>query len=570
MTFSIVLPSATFDHENFSEKSLKDAETRREVYFYEAVQGYVVCNEEFHGSDTITLLAKVTTRDGGGNLRNQLDQHSLGIDTRVKLDKTKAVWQSEGTTIWKFHLPSIQPPGKRVSSPHLSLSCELTKCTKSCQRRSSVAEDIVLPDFKLNVSELNGSDYTTTDSREALTNESTTEIESKTTDSVVKTELSIPIVMALVIKMKSTKPAGRNNLLLVALSLERSEEIFTANKRDLDLLYFNISSLELSSVVGTATPMNEIFPQRMRLEDSLNVVFKLDDHERFGREASEQVCITTCLTIEKLQEGVYTRASNLIQTNWRPYLDLGLIAPPINNALKTNSNTSHLSSQMSNSVNGTNIRQRAMLNNLYKMDSPTFSNLNTNLVGMNGKRAKSYVTRESSSSVTVNLSTNINSSLAGLKLTFIGRLDMKQGVVTKWKMQAINNSMNRLNLSLLVQNPINFNPIYSNTAPNNNFSSSNLLNNNNNAQNSQDIIIYNKAQLYSLYNTLKVNTEASGVIILENDIRIGPLEPQGSFETGLKLIGNVKGIFSLDGLKIFDVATGDGLDFGKLIEVFVV
>ena len=56
-----------------------------------------------------------------------------------------------------------------------------------------------------------------------------------------------------------------------------------------------------------------------------------------------------------------------------------------------------------------------------------------------------------------------NSSLTGLRLTFVGKLDIKLGEVVNWKIQAINNSMSRLNLSLLVQNPINFNPVYSGT-----------------------------------------------------------------------------------------------------------
>lgn len=90
----------------------------------------------------------------------------------------------------------------------------------------------------------------------------------------------------------------------------------------------------------------------------------------------------------------------------------------------------------------------------------------------------------------------------------------------------------------------------------------------NSTSDNKEILVYNKVQLFSLYHSLKLNT--SGIIILNNDIRIGPLEPNSVFETSLNLIGISQGIFNLDGIKIFDTSSGDGLDFGKLVEVFVV
>lgn len=171
----------------------------------------------------------------------------------------------------------------------------------------------------------------------------------------------------------------------------------------------------------------------------------------------------------------------------------------------------------------------------------------------------------SSSSVTVNLTTSNNSTLSGLKLTFQGKLNLKLGEIVNWNLQAINNSPNKLNLSLVVQNPINLNYGQKNANTSNNTSSSNLLNS---TSDNKEILVYNKVQLFSLYHSLKLNT--SGIIILNNDIRIGPLEPNSVFETSLNLIGISQGIFNLDGIKIFDTSSGDGLDFGKLVEVFVV
>ncbi|KAI5969163.1 hypothetical protein CANMA_001830 [Candida margitis] len=562
MALQIFLPSTKVNDKTLVE-DLNSVRSRREVYFYEEIQGYIVCNESERKSDVITLNASVHTQDSNREASNRSNYIESDGSTNLKLDQTNVVYQNEGTKVWMFTIPSVQPPSKRTSGPYLLLSCRFIEDSNIEPNGEEIMEDVVLTDYKPVVQDLET--VNRSPSKDSSVEVVTKEVELEK-DNIA--EISIPIRMALVIKMKSTKPAGRNGMLLVALTVERSEEMAAVKKSDADVLYFNINSFELSSDNGIISPIHQLFPSLMGFDDSINIVYKLDNNEQAGRETSKQILITMNSTIQKRVNDNYVNLSNPIRTNWRPYLDLGLIAPPINNALKTNNNTPHLQSQISNSVNGLGIRQKAMLNTIYKMESPTFSNLNTNSSNNIGKRAKSFVTRESSS-VTVNLSTNVNSSLAGLRLTFIGRLDMKQGVVTQWKIQAINNSINRLNLSLLVQNPINFNPIYSSAASNNNFSSSNLLNNDS-KQSNQDILIYNRAQLYSLYNTLKVNTDADGVIILNNDIRIGPLEPQASFETSLNLIGNTKGIFSLDGIKIFDVASGDGLDFGKLIEVFVV
>lgn len=568
MTLQIFLPSTEIHNETLHE-DLKRTEARREVYFYESIEGYIVCNEEKRKSDVIALHASVHTQESNRDAKYESNFAEQDISTSLTLDLVNVVFHSKEITVWKFNLPAVQPPNKRVSGPNLQLSCRFIEHAEPGLVQNEAFGDIVLPDYKPYTQDIDHLDTLAPGDSKITHNETETNGNNAVNENTSPTaELNIPIVMALVIKMKSTKPAGRNGMLLVALTIERSEEMAAARKRVGDKLYFNIESFDLSLDSCAATPMNEQFPLRMAFDDSVNIVYKLDNNEQIGKESTKQVSITMNSTVQRNADGVYKDVSDPIRTNWRPCLDLGLIAPPINNALKTNNNTPHLQSQMSNSVNGSGNRQRAALNTLYKMESPTFSSLNTNSVISNAKRAKLFVAREASS-VTVNLSTNINSSLAGLRLTFIGRLDMKQGVATKWKMQAINNSVNRLNLSLLVQNPINFNPIYSNAAPNNNFSSSNLLNNGS-AQKGQDIIIYNKAQLYSLYNTLKVNADANGVVIMNNDVRIGPLDPQTLFETTLTLVGNTKGIFSLDGLKIFDVATCDGLDFGKLIEVFVV
>lgn len=353
-------------------------------------------------------------------------------------------------------------------------------------------------------------------------------------------------------------------------------------------------------------------PLRFKSLDSINFTYKLTNNEVLDKELknadsnnymfSRPVNIKLVVQIQKYipKLDTYENLSGTITTSWSPYLDFSIIAPPINSSLKTTNTYSQQSLassqtqpvvpvlgslQTSKLLNST--RKSAMINSLYKLKSPNPTTYSANnIMGTLGSNSSvnsvsSYLTAQkklnksmaaaSASSVTVNLTTNNNSTLTGLKLNFKGKLNIKLGEVNNWKIQAINNSPSRLNLSLLVQNPINFNPIYNSGTTSNNVSSSNLLNSEavtgqSNASN--DIIVYNKFQLYSLYNSLKMNT--NGVIILNNDIRIGPLDSNTVFETDIKLIGISKGIFNLDGIKIFDINSGDGLDFGKLVEVFVI
>ena len=434
----------------------------------------------------------------------------------------------------------------------------------------------------------------------------------------LKASIRIPVSVSLVIRIKSTKPAGRNNLLLATLNIESSEEL---SKLLVEVLgntpeyYFNISSLSMDFKYGDIKEIKTDslrLPLRFKSLDSINFTYKLTNNEVLDKELknadsnnymfSRPVNIKLVVQIQKYipKLDTYENLSGTITTSWSPYLDFSIIAPPINSSLKTTNTYSQQSLassqtqpvvpvlgslQTSKLLNST--RKSAMINSLYKLKSPNPTTYSANnIMGTLGSNSSvnsvsSYLTAQkklnksmaaaSASSVTVNLTTNNNSTLTGLKLNFKGKLNIKLGEVNNWKIQAINNSPSRLNLSLLVQNPINFNPIYNSGTTSNNVSSSNLLNSEavtgqSNASN--DIIVYNKFQLYSLYNSLKMNT--NGVIILNNDIRIGPLDSNTVFETDIKLIGISKGIFNLDGIKIFDINSGDGLDFGKLVEVFVI
>lgn len=220
--------------------------------------------------------------------------------------------------------------------------------------------------------------------------------------------------------------------------------------------------------------------------------------------------------------------TNVIETKWAPNIDFGLAAPPINHALK--STTPNLNIPM-------NSKRKPALNKRIVSSIPL-------------NNAKS-----SASSVTINLnnagtSNTLNSNtMLGLKLTFNGKLVVKVGEIVTFKLQAINNSPHKLNLSLVVQNLNTSAPTYlGGSFP---FS-----------------FLNNKYQLYASYSELKL--KSTGILILNNDLRLGPLDINSVYETNLKLVGFTKGIHNLEGLKLYDTITGEGLDFGKLVEIYVI
>lgn len=452
----------------------------------------------------------------------------------------------------------------------------------------------------------------------------------------LSTKLCLPVSASLIIKLKSTKPAGRNNILLATLNIESSEEFLKILKNNstedstYNDYYFNILDLSMEfkyGIIENFQSSNFKFPIRYKLADSINMTYKLINNDYLDKELksadgynnsnstslSSGVNVNSSkpigikLVLQKIKYfpelDSFQPVSNIITTNWSPYLDFSIVAPPINSSLKSSTTSqSQYQSQSQSQIraaNGMSPRKSALMNSMYKskgvdvpnspLTNPSAVNSSTSLgyhqisptssfttsntmASFNVNSKKLNKSLSSTSSVTVNLTTNNNSTLAGLKLTFKGKLNVSLGEIITWKLQAINNSPNKLNLSLIVQNPINFNPVYSassTSAPisSNNFSSSNLLATNEQKK-TENILVYNKLQLHNLYSSVKLDT--NGIIILDNDVRIGPIDSHSVFETDIKLIGISKGIYNLDGIKIFDISSGDGIDFGKLVEVFVV
>lgn len=619
--------------------------TRSLVFFDEHITGYVIAEANevvqlerrvIHLDISIIPDELTSSVDNGqslsGDRRNSDDANDVkhhnhnvnyNIGEIVLNDDNIVFDDGSNYIIWRFDIDIVYPR-KKFKNPKLSIIASLGDNSDETvdvftDELPHLVKSLKLPNYEAEItnnlfSELKTEINHTNEENHEL-NTSSIDVSSKSIDkftgdkpmayrrsSIYTTSISIPVAISLVLRMKTTKPAGRNNILLATLNLEGSEEL--NNNFDFDIIdenyCFKIIDLSVEFTFGLVIKFSAdtySFPYIFKSIDMVSFTYKLTNTERVDKDKSidnsKHVNIKLILQVLKYnpENNSYSNVSNVITTKWAPYVDFYTIAPPINNSLKTSTNYSKMQSQpILPSQGNHNPRKTAMLNSIYNAKSPT--NLhNPNLAPqftispssplLQQPKKMSNRLASSASSVTVNLTTNNNSALSGLKLTFKGKLSIALGEVVIWELQAINKSNNRLNLSLIVQNTINFTPIF--TSNNLAVSSSNLLppeidvnnmysegvkSNNKAGDNKSKILIQNPLHLYSEYFSQKLNT--NGVIILDNDIRMGPIEPNGVFETEIKLIGTSCGIFNLDGIKIFDISSGDGLDFGKLVEVFVI
>lgn len=625
MSLSIALPQSpdqliqnTDDHDiNKFLVNLKSIPSRSLIFFDESLVGYIIYKTEDKKSlklnQDVYLNVSVTPGDGsdGDSFKEEANYSVLN----TVLSSTHIIFLGQNTIddfkyiIWRFEILMVYPR-RKLNTPKILFSCFTKRevVVASHDVTIDIPTENPLPNYKPGTKpnifgELNNLilgatlnyNFSPTFEKDDVPQPKLQQPVEKAEEKLLSAELSLPITVSLVIKLKSTKPAGRNNMLLATLNIESSDELLSYLEAVPSPKVFSFKILNLTmdfkhGIIEDIKPDGLKFPVQYKLLDSVNLTYKLINNE-FDRDSkqidSKPIHIKLVLQITKLNpvDGTYDNVSSVITTNWSPSLDFSIIAPPINNSLKTSSSYfqsvySQSQSQTQSRLNngGLDPRKSALMNSMYKArnnlgeagsstslsfnTSNTMTNFNINSTK---KLAKSL---RSSSSVTVNLTTNANSTLSGLRLTFKGKLNVNLGEVINWRLQAINESHNRLLLSLVVQNPINFNPVYSNSSSstnsnNNNVSSSNLVN-----DESQEVLVYNKLQLYNLYSSLKLDNR--GIVILDNDIRLGPIEPFSVFETDLKLIGLSKGIFNLDGIKIFDTTSGDGIDFGKIVEVFVV
>ncbi|KAK8443201.1 hypothetical protein ACI3LY_003007 [Candidozyma auris] len=433
---------------------------------------------------------------------------------------------------------------------------------------------------------------------------------------VVVTE-TFPVYLPLMMKLKSTKPGGRNDILLSSLSIEASEDLLKFSKEGkYENLLFTILDLSVKFPTGKITSLSSLeIPSSFGVHDIISTTYRLVNNGDQMPENSQPLHITLSSRIDFIEGKERQQVGSDIISQWTPLLDFSLMAPPISNSLKSSTNMSHSQLQQQFQIP----QKSRSSQNLQRKDfssTPTFAtspsvphinfpgtpsskssygipqrvkspnpapgrtqsmnalsqggqnhNLGNKPIKRNYKSLLSHALSMSPSAVTINLTTTNNTALSGLRLTFLGRLDVELGKVATLRIQAINLSSRTLHLSLIVKNPTKFGPVYSsNNVATSSASSSNVISGKD--SNSQKVLVHSRQQLFHQYQQSKLET--CGVIMLTNDVRLGPIEPNAVYESEVDIIGISKGVFNLQGLKIFDIASGDGIDFGKLMEVFVI
>ncbi|EGV66058.1 hypothetical protein PSN45_003121 [Yamadazyma tenuis] len=452
--------------------------------------------------------------------------------------------------LYRFSIP-VKYPNKKLNSPRIHLSATIrfndppsntsTIATltdlEPCHPRNLLRE-LNLSSTNMFLSSTIIEDTDT--SRKSLDSRVVADIShtdnSTAVASVTPATVSLPVLSALVVKLKSTKPAGKNNELLASFNVETSDHLAHLHHSS---LHIRLNEFELS-FAGQIININEgiyHFPIDFAVDESINLNFKLINNESL--ETSRQVTVTLNLQVLGPAASPY---SSTISTSWSPLVDFNLVAPPISNSLK---------SMLTQAQPPQTLAKRRLVTT----GASSLSTANTLSFKKTATNPVLFRKGSSNSSMTVNLcNPGISPSLFGLKLTFNGNLTVPLGQVTVWKLQAINNSSSNMMLSLVLQGQKDI------SASTPSVSQQPLR--------QRDLVpAYMKPALFSLYNSLKLDN--NGVLLLDNDVRIGPLEPNSVFETNVKIIGLSRGVFNLDGLNIFDLASGDGLDFGKLVEVFV-
>ena len=576
--------------------NLESLPQRKVVFFGETINGFVILETkrgQNRSSDIVDMSFAILPE------KRQADDVNFGKeekDFKIVLDSKDIVKQGfceddsdTFYTVWKFNA-FVPYSMRRYNRSKLLVDCQINEKKESFELpredrnggQDKILENYVAGDSRNLLSELN---FSVADdeikygfvvdnkSESAEPHSNGNEKEVKRYNSLFE----VPLLVSAVVKLKSVKPAGRNNILLATVSIELSEDFLEFINGKKEEYFFDILNLNIDFEHGSISSLHLLennHPWKLNALDSLSLTYKIVcntltennrnvENNSVISQFSKYIRIALSMEVRSsispdVQDG---NISNIIQTDWRPLVDFGVIAPPVNSSLKTNNNYFQYQSQPN--LLGIGKSFSGLKKSLYKQrpssNSSIFNNSEFGLNTGNIKKIQKSMIGTSPSTVTINLATNSTSNLTGLKLTFIGKLCLHVGDVVSWTIQAINNSQRKLNLVLLVQNPASVN---STQKGNSTSAIKASLSENNEAT------VYNRLQLYSLYNFFKPSTD--GILALDNNVRIGPLDPNGVFETGFNILGLSKGIFNLNGIRIFDVNSGDGLDFGKLVEVFVV
>ncbi|KAK9470617.1 TRAPP trafficking subunit Trs65-domain-containing protein [Dipodascopsis tothii] len=136
----------------------------------------------------------------------------------------------------------------------------------------------------------------------------------------------------------------------------------------------------------------------------------------------------------------------------------------------------------------------------------------------------------------------------GLSLTFYGPTEVRVGEIFEWKVFITNRSRTPKRVALLIQ-PKNWKSNNVKALPR--YPTAGAL--------------LDDAALYAIHQAGSI--EASEIVSLVNDLRIGPLAPGASYETEIRFVALGVGVLTLEGIRVVDLIKGEGFDCTDLMHI---
>lgn len=406
-------------------------------------------------------------------------------------------------------------------------------------------------------------------------------------------------------KLRSTKAGGRSDQLLTTLQIEASEQMFAFAETNKNYDYsIRLLAVDVGFQFGTSTQLGNLrFPQLLALNEMLKVTYKLVSFDSVADKdpaaMSKPFNIKLTAQVERKDKlgGETILLGNKVSTSWAPILEFGASAPPLNSQLKSQlaqplRSKKQLSKLPQFSITPAKksvaINSVVSVNNVAALGSPYASGRSPfqkaaspsalrpllpsisspALPSQRGSAAKRKFSRNVAPfpdlplNMTINLS-NWSATLSGLRLTFGGPQCVTLRQAISWRVQAINNTGRVLRLSLLYS-PTKHHVGGTHYAQYSN-SSHSILSTEKKAP--QPFQAMSRLQIYSKYMDLR--SSVPGVIVLSNEVSMGVLDHNQVGEAEFEFVGVTKGVFNLDGLRICESQSGDVIEIGKLLEVFV-
>lgn len=363
--------------------------------------------------------------------------------------------------------------------------------------------------------------------------------------------IQLPVFPAVNLRLKCTKSAGSQDSIVAILDIENSE----SSK-------FNvlIKSAQMEFTAGSAVLFGDYaFPLWLSPGENYSMAYNLS-HADAGVSQNRVKPMTILLNsvpvlgeiseldiknlnAESSAAFNFAAAGPVVVTKWDTVVDFGITATP---------SVAPSAPVSLGSASGA-------VKRLFKVNSVS-SNASLRSGSISNGGAGNLPVVESSRN---SRSNTITTQLNGFVISFTGPSTVKVGEVFKWKVFAINKSQQSKHLTLYIQPPEKgFRATAAAAAA---LADKQL-------PSKPDLApALDRTQLLKLYEDCQNIAAAGsiGIVSLMNDVRIGPLQAHACYETEISMLALVTGQYSLEGLCVIDLSTGDSYDCDRLLDVVI-